>query len=1313
MRRKLILLGLAVIFILSLPFRSMGQFKSFAGDSDNILSSRSSGNGFNETQAMHSIALNGLSAGENFGYSVAPAGDINGDGYSDMIIGAPEYGSDGGRIFVFLGGSVPDNHYDIKINGGSNTNAATSVSTMGDFNGDGYDDYMSAAPSTTTNNGRVWGYWGSENPSGVYDINFENLQTAELFGKSIACAGDFNGDGYDDIIIGAPASGNGRAYIFLGGATPNDVVDVTLTGEASADFFGCSVSSAGDVNGDGYDDVIVGAYLNDAGASSGGRAYIFFGGASMNNVVDKTLTGTVALGYLGVSVSSAGDINGDGYSDVIVGEYGHDNTATNEGAAYIYYGGASMDNTADVHLYGFSDSDYFGVAVSGGGDVNGDGFDDVVIGAHYNDAGGSNAGRAYIFFGGTGISGIPNKILTGEAENDNFGYAAAFGGDVNGDGYDDVLIGAYKNDNNGTDCGRAYLYLSSLTGNDIPDEFFTGSVEYDHLGSSVSSAGDVNGDGFDDIIIGAPNKDYSTTETGKAYIYFGGEGMDNLADITLTGVNAFDVFGSSVAGAGDLNGDGYDDVIVGAPGFDYTGTDDGRAYIFYGSTSMNSTVDVTLTGETAGDKFGTAVSTAGDVNGDGFYDVIVGARGFDDGSIFSAGRAYIYLGGSSMNNVADVTTTGSGGADGLGGLVATAGDVNGDGYDDIIVGATESASGPGYAYVLFGGTNMDNNTDLQLDGSANYDLFGKVSSAGDVNGDGFDDLLVGAPANDDGGTGNGKGYIYLGGISMDNIADITFSDVGNGLGSGVSSAGDVNNDGYDDVILGSESDHAYIYFGGAIMDNSVDISLTGNTENESFGWAVSKAGDINRDGFDDVIIGASGNDVGGTNAGRAYLFLSSAPSSIPRILSVDDIGYDEGGYVDINFIRSACDSREVNTITEYQIHRSNPPGQTGFSWSLAGTVNPSQDLKYTYVAVTPNDSMTNNSGTYFYRVTAVNSTGEIWKSNIVSGHSVDNLAPDAPEGAAANRSGYNVVLTWDENTEGDLKQYLVYRNSSSPLPGDAVPIATTISLTYTDTSPLEEMVYYFIKAEDIHANKSAATETNLDVYLGANVKVFLQGCYSSGSMTTTLNSSGYIPFSQPYNASPWSYAGTESVTSIPSGVVDWVLVELRSNTTTVAGKRAGFLKSDGTITDTDGSSQLKFSGLNSGDYYVVIRHRNHLAIMTANKVTLTNNSSQYNFSSAQTQAYGTNAMKDLGSGVYGTYSADANGNGQIQNNDSEDYWKIQNGQSGYKSGDFNLNGQVQNNDREDFFKSNNGKGTQVPASTMMANPILTNKNKGE
>lgn len=239
---------------------------------------------------------------------------------------------------------------------------------------------------------------------------------------------------------------------------------------------------------------------------------------------------------------------------------------------------------------------------------------------------------------------------------------------------------------------------------------------------------------------------------------------------------------------------------------------------------------------------------------------------------------------------------------------------------------------------------------------------------------------------------------------------------------------------------------------------------------------------------------------------------------------------------------------------------------------------------------------------------------------------------------------------------------------------------------------------------------SLALNSNGDIFAGTtdgifrtipstNMKIFLQGPYVSatGTMSTTLNTNGYIPLTQPYNTAPWNYTGTESVDTIPAGVVDWILLELRSDLTTQLSRRAAFLLSDGSVVDLDGVSNVKFPGVAPGDYYTVIRHRNHLAVMTASPVTLSYSPVLYDFSTTQTQAFGTNAMVSL-TGGFGLFTGDPNRDGQITALDFNT-WNVNTkaGQTGYVEDDINLDAQVTALDFN-FWNSNTKLGavTNVP-----------------
>jgi VCBS repeat-containing protein len=1169
------------------------------------LSSLDGSNGF---------VINGIDRYDLSGTSVSGALDINGDGIDDLIIGASNAGPNGqngaGESYVVFGSSSGfgasfnlsslDGSNGFVINGiDAFDQSGYSVSGALDINGDGIDDLIIGATGGYVypngfRPGKSYVVFGSSSGFGA-SINLASLNGSNGFvingidafdqsGRSVSSALDINGDGIDDLIVGASnagpngQNGSGESYVVFGsssgfGASFNlSSLDgsngFVINGIDAFDQSGRSVSGAGDINGDGIDDLIIGASSADPnGQNSGGESYVVFGsssgfGASFNLSSLDGSNGFVINGIdrydnSSTSVSSAGDINGDGIDDLIVGApYADPNGQESAGESYVVFGRSSgfgagfnlssLDGSEGFVINGIDVFDSSGRSVSSAGDINGDGFDDLVIGASNADPNGQGgAGSSYVVFGFASPTptnkppvAVNDTATTDEdtavkisvlANDSNFLTLTAIDGravvvgtairlssgalvTLNADGsltydpnasFDFVAVGKSGTDsftyttNNGSLTNAATVKLTINGVNDAPklisvfnlsslngsNGFVINGIDrYDFSGTSVSSAGDINGDGFDDLIVGASNASPNAQNySGSSYVVFGSSigfnasfnlsSLDGSNGFVINGIDRYDSSGYSVSSAGDINGDGIDDLIIGASNAGPNGQNaSGSSYVVFGSSiSFNASFNLSsldgsngfvINGIDRYDSSARSVSSAGDINGDGFDDLIIGAPFASTNSQNSSGESYVVF-GSSSGFGASINLSSLDGSNGFvingidrydrsGTSVTSAGDINGDGFDDLIIGAPgNSYNQPGAeeSYVVFGSSSgfgasfdlasLNGSNGFVINGIDRFDSLGtSVSSAGDINGDDIDDLIIGAPyAGPNGQNGSGESYVVFGSssgfgasINLDSLDGsngfvINGIDSGDSSGRSVSSAGDINGDDIDDLIVGArfadpngqnDAGESYVVFGSSSgfgasinldsLDGSNGFVINGIDRYDNSGGSVSSAGDINGDGFDDLIVGATGADPNGQNgAGESYVLFGFATTATTNEDTAVNILAN-------NILRRYTDAEgDTLTISDF----TNPSNGT-LTLNDNGTQdNPSDDF-FTY---TPN---ANFNGTDSFNFTVSDGNG----GTITSAFNLNvNPVNDAP--VAANDS-----LTTAFNTPVNIRANALVANDT-------------------------------------------------------------------------------------------------------------------------------------------------------------------------------------------------------------------------------------------------------------------------------------------
>ncbi len=579
---------------------------------------------------------------------------------------------------------------------------------------------------------------------------------------------DLDGDGFGGVMTTVAACSMPSGY--LATASDCDDGDPSINPDASercdgadndcdgdVDEFGASGGSswAWDADGDGY-----GADLFVSACASPGSGWVEY--------TDLDCDGSDASVNPG-----AEEVCADGV----------DNDCDGEERPCVLSGEQDMSAVA-VTLSGV-EGDGAGYALATAGDVNGDGQDDILVGAYGNDEAYTQAGAAYLVLGPVTADmslGSSDARLLGEAATDGAGYSVAGLGDVDADGYDDILVGAHYNDRGGSFAGAAFLVLGPVSGDlDLAtaDAVLVGEEASDFLSDPIAGAGDVDGDGRADLLLGARLHDGAGSNRGAAYLVYGpvtGELDLSSADVCLEGEDDDDYAGSAVAAAGDVDGDGLDDLLVASTRNSEAGTAAGAAYLFHGPVTGDmdlGSADAKLLGEDSYCYTGSSLASAGDVDADGLDDVFVGAYGYSAGAGPYGGGGYIgavyFVSGASVGDMsladAEARMIGEAATDYAGCAVASAGDVDQDGAPDVVIGAWSENTGgtdAGAAYLVlapFEGEIELADAASRVRGASGVRAGVAVDGGSDLDGDGLPELLVGAHRDSAGGSYAGAAYL--------------------------------------------------------------------------------------------------------------------------------------------------------------------------------------------------------------------------------------------------------------------------------------------------------------------------------------------------------------------------------------------------------------------------------------------------------------------------------------------------------------------------------------------------------------------------
>ncbi len=801
-----------------------------------------------------------------------------------------------------------------------------SIKNIGDFDGDGIDDFTSSAQLDDDGGTNLGSFYLILMNSNLSVKSFTkisanqggftgNISNDNYFGSNVISINDLDGDGVKELVSGHIYNNSGSTYsggiwvIFMNsnGTVKNQLLiangfgglpNGTLNG---GDNFGMNLTNVGDLDKDGIDDIAVGARFDDDGGTDRGAIYFLYLNKNgsvksfkkishLSNNFNNALQNGDGFGF---SLSSKFDLNGDGYQDIMVGASGVDDGGSGRGGVFILYLDGNQDvisyskisSTSGNFLGQLDNGDNFGNGVQIIEDLNKDGVVDVLVSAPYDDDGGTDKGAIWILYltkNGTvkaynKMSALTQEILKSNLENsDAMGYTVSMLNDIDKNGYQEILIGSMWDDDGGTDRGAVYILSLADTckGDFCPKtkyfskvshssgNFGTGLDDDDRFGSGVNGIGDLDNDGVNEIAVCADSDDDGNANTGAIWIMFMNSNgtVKNKQKISSTQGNFTGTiyggtyFGNRIVPLGDLNNDGVEDIAV-SNHFDGTvNTRAGCVWILFlnsnGTVKSHQKITTGVGGFSptlqSDDRFGLGLENIGDFNGDGIVDIAVGAQEDKDGGSSKGAFYLLYLNTNgtvkshSKISATQGNFTGSVGVNTRFGFsVAKLSDLDTNGTTDLIVSSRDDNDGGtarGALWVLFMNPNGTVKKHVKLSSSVNgytglddYDNLGQdIKNIGDLDNDKVDEVIVSCPWDDDGGSDRGAIYIL------------------------------------------------YLNRNGTIKRklkvNSVNSGLSNKIDNSDvFGYGIGVLNDIDGNGYKEIIGGAMWDDDGGNNRGAIYI----------------------------------------------------------------------------------------------------------------------------------------------------------------------------------------------------------------------------------------------------------------------------------------------------------------------------------------------------------------------------------------------------------------------------------------------------------